>query len=81
VIDESKIGGSDVVGLGSTVVVDFEGDEEQYKIVGAIEAKPSRGLISNESPIGRALIGKRPGQTAQVATPGGMATLKVLRIE
>lgn len=81
VIDESRAGAKDVVGLGSTVVVDFEGDEETYKIVGAIEAKPARGLISNESPIGKALIGKRPGQKAQVATPGGMSTLTVLRIE
>jgi transcription elongation factor GreA len=81
VMDESKAGSTEVVGLGSTVVVDFEGDEEKYKIVGAIEAKPSRGLISNESPIGRALIGKRRGQTAHVATPGGMTTLKIVRIE
>lgn len=81
VMDDAKIASSDVVGLGSTVVVDFEGDEETYKIVGAIEAKPAKGLISNESPMGRALLGKRPGQTAQFATPGGMASLRVLRIE
>jgi transcription elongation factor GreA len=81
VIDESRAGSKDVVGLGSTVVVDFEGDEESYKIVGAIEAKPARGLISNESPIGKALLGKRPGQKAQVSTPGGMSTLTILRIE
>jgi transcription elongation factor GreA len=81
VMDESKAASSDVVGVGSTVVVDFEGDEERYKIVGAIEAKPAKGLISNESPIGRALLGKRRGQTAQVATPGGIATLTILRIE
>jgi transcription elongation factor GreA len=81
VMDESKAASSDIVGVGSTVVVDFEGDEERYKIVGAIEAKPAKGLISNESPIGRALLGKRRGQTAQVATPGGIATLTILRIE
>jgi transcription elongation factor GreA len=80
VLDEGGPGG-DTVGLGSTVVVDFDGDEERYTIVGAIEAKPTKGLISNESPIGRALLGKRPGQTAQVPTPGGMQKLKVLRIE
>ena len=81
VIDETKAGSKDLVGLGSTVVVDFEGDEETYRIVGAIEAKPSKGLISNESPIGKALLGKRPGQKAQVATPGGVSTLTILRIE
>jgi transcription elongation factor GreA len=69
-----------VVGLGSTVVVDFDGDEESYKIVGAIEAKPAAGLISNESPIGKALLGKRVGQTAEVATPGGVSTLTIVRI-
>ena len=71
----------DVVNLGSTVVVDFDGDEERYTIVGAIEAKPAAGLISNESPIGRALLGKRPGQTAFVATPGGQTKITVKRIE
>jgi transcription elongation factor GreA len=71
----------DVVTVGSTVVVDFEGDEERYKIVGAIEAKPKDGLISNESPIGKALIGKRVGQEATVATPGGASRIIVKRIE
>jgi transcription elongation factor GreA len=81
VMDEARAGSTDVVGLGSTVVVDFDGDEERYKIVGAIEAKPANGLISNESPMGKALLGKRKGQTAQFATPGGTATLTILRIE
>ena len=71
----------DVVGLGSTVVVDFDGDEERYTIVGAIEAKPASGLISNESPIGKALLGKRPGQDAFVMTPGGQSKLTVKRID
>jgi transcription elongation factor GreA len=72
---------TDIVGFGSTVVVDFDGFEETFKIVGAIEAKPSDGKISNESPIGRALIGKRAGQTTQVPTPGGMTRVKIIRIE
>jgi transcription elongation factor GreA len=69
------------VTVGSTVVVDFEGDEERYTIVGAIEAKPKDGLISNESPIGKALLGKRVGQEAVVATPGGTSRFTVKRIE
>jgi transcription elongation factor GreA len=81
VLDAETAGNGDVVGLGTTVVVEFDGEEERYTIVGAIEAKPSVGRISNESPIGRALIGKRPGQVAQVATPGGVRRLIVLRIE
>lgn len=69
------------VGIGNTVVVDFDGDEERYTIVGAIEAKPAEGLISNESPIGQALIGKRVGDKAVVATPGGQTSLTVKAIE
>ena len=80
IIDETAAP-SGVVGLGSKVTVDFDGDEETYTIVGAIEAKPTAGLISNESPIGQALLGKRVGQTAQVATPVGMTPVKILRVE
>jgi len=69
------------VALGSTVVVDFEGDEERYTIVGAVEAKPAAGLISNESPIGKALIGRRAGQRAEFRTPAGVTTVKVIKVE
>ena len=80
IIDEAAAP-TGVVGLGSRVTVDFAGDEETYTIVGAIEAKPAAGLISNESPIGRALLGKRVGQAAQVATPAGLTPVKILRVE
>ncbi|CAN5638717.1 transcription elongation factor GreA [soil metagenome] len=70
-----------VVRVGSTIVVDFDGEEEQYTLVGAIEAKPAIGRISNESPIGKALLGRKPGDTAEVVTPGGPKTIKILRIE
>lgn len=66
-----------VIRLGSKVVVDFGGDEETYTVVGAIEAKPTMGLISTESPIGKALIGKRAGDTAQVETPGGITRVTI----
>lgn len=69
------------VGLGSTVIVDFDGEEERYMIVGAIEAKPTEGKISNQSPIGAALLGKRPGETAEVPTPAGSQAVKILRVE
>jgi transcription elongation factor GreA len=69
------------VGLGSTVTIDWDGEEEQYTIVGAIEAKPTEGKISNVSPIGAALLGKRPGQTASVPTPAGSQAVKILRVE
>jgi transcription elongation factor GreA len=81
IMEEGASSSKDIVNVGSTVVVDFDGDEERYTIVGAIEAKPAAGRISNESPMGRALIGKRVGETAIFSTPGGIATLKILRIE
>lgn len=84
IVDESENGRTgNVVQVGSTVVVTYEGDDEEetYTIVGAIEAKASQGRISNESPIGRALLGKRPGQTASVVTPGGTQRLTIKRIE
>jgi transcription elongation factor GreA len=80
VIDDAQTRAG-IVGLGSRVTVDFDGDEETYTIVGAIEARPTAGMISNESPIGQALIGKRVGQTTQVATPGGLTPIKILRVE
>ena len=79
--DEAREGSSDTVRLGSTVVIEVEGDEERYTIVGAIEAKPAAGLISNESPVGKALLGKRAGQDAFVATPRGQTKYTVKRIE
>jgi transcription elongation factor GreA len=69
------------VGLGSTVTIDFDGEEERYTIVGAIEAKPTEGKISNVSPIGAALLGRRPGETAEVPTPAGPQRVKILRVE
>jgi len=79
--DDALKSSNGVIGLGSKVTVDFDGEDEQYTIVGAIEAKPSNGLISNESPIGRALIGRRSGENAVVETPGGSLTLTVKSVE
>ena len=64
---------SDVVHVGSTVTVSEEGfdEEETYKIVGAHEADPGNGRISNESPIGQALLGARRGDTVRAETPAG----------
>jgi transcription elongation factor GreA len=81
VLDTNASANPDVVRIGSTVVVDVEGDEERYTIVGAIEAKPTQGLISNESPVGKALLGLRPGETAVAAAPHGSMQIRVLRIE
>ncbi len=81
IIDEDASNTGDEVRIGSTVIVDVEGDEERYTIVGAIEAQPTKGLISNESPVGRALLGLRPGDEAVAAAPHGETRLRVIRIE
>lgn len=73
--------GSGVIRVGSVVTVDFDGEDEEYKIVGAIEAKPSEGMISNESPIGRVLMGKKAGDRAVVETPGGRTSLTIKAVE
>ncbi len=74
---------SDRVALGRKVVVQEKGtnDEESYIIVGSTEADPRNGRISNESPIGKALMGKPKGASVTVNTPGGEIDFKILRIE
>lgn len=70
------------VRLGSVVMVrDPDGREERYIIVGSAEANPSEGKISNESPVGQVLLGKRPGEEVEVRTPGGVFKLKILTIQ
>ena len=74
-------GPSKVVRLGSTVTVETgKGKSQTYVIVGRVEADPSQGKISNESPVGKALIGLKSGGTATVDTPSGSVKLKVVQI-
>ena len=81
----AKIGKSqhpEKVQIGSTVTVATEkGAKEQYVIVGSTEANPSEKKISNESPIGKALLGKRVGDEAEANVPAGKIRLKVLKIQ
>ena len=72
----------DLVQLGSKVTVHHQdGSEEFYTIVGSAEANPSQGKISNASPVGKALLGKRVGDEVEVATPGGSLKLKIVEIK
>ncbi|MBF8267633.1 MAG: greA [Dehalococcoidia bacterium] len=72
---------SDRVQLGSHVaVVNQRGGGEEYTIVGSAEADPLEGRISNESPVGKALLQKKVGEEVQVKTPAGTVTLTVLSI-
>lgn len=81
VIDEAEIS-TDTVSLGCTVTVyDVEFDEEiHYNIVGSTEADPSNGKISDESPVGSALLGKKVGDIVEVPAPAGSIELKVVEI-
>ena len=81
IIDESQID-LNIVTVGSIVkVFDFDFDEEvEYVIVGSAEADPFEGKISNESPVGKALLGARVGETVEVQVPDGVSKFKVLEI-
>ena len=72
----------DKISIGCNVkILDIEFDEElEYKIVGSTEANSLKGKISNESPVGKALLGKQVGDIVKVETPGGEFVYKVLSI-
>jgi len=75
-------GGTEVVSVGSRVTVREKGeDPETFLLVGVKEADPRSGKISNESPIGKALLGRRVGETAQAETPNGVIRFEILKIE
>lgn len=81
VIIESD-GRSDTVVLGSRVTVAEDGfDPETYVIVGSAEANPGDGRISNESPLGKALMGHRSGDRVAFDTPGGPVEMKIIDVE
>lgn len=73
---------SSVINIGCTVrIKDLEFDEEmEYRIVGSTEANSLKGKISNESPVGKALIGAKAGQKVEVETPSGVIEYKILEI-
>ncbi len=81
IVDEAKLDAS-VISLGSLVkAYDSDFDEEVlYTIVGSNEANPMEGKISDLSPIGRALIGKKAGDVVNILAPGGAVELKVLEV-
>ena len=73
---------SDFVTVGAHVTIQEEGfDPETFYVVGAKEADPRNGKISNESPIGKALMDHMVGDVVEADTPGGKTKLKILKIE
>ena len=82
VIDETDVSG-DSISVGCNVtLLDVEFDEEmKYKIVGSTEANSLKGMISNESPLGVALLGKKKGETVEVEAPAGIIQYKIIDIQ
>ncbi len=73
---------SGVVDVGSWVTIkEGKSPEEKYHVVGAKEANPSEGRISNESPIGSAVMGHKAGDNVVVVTPGGEMKIKIVKVE
>jgi transcription elongation factor GreA len=83
-LEHSEIASAVVEGevtVGSTVTVMDEDDEEDtYKIVGSVEADSFNNKISNESPLGRALLGHREGETVSVESPNGQYSITILKV-
>jgi len=82
VIIEGNGQDNDIVSLGKTVsfIEVPDGEEETYTIVGSAEADPIEGLISNDSPIAKSLIGRSVGDQVRVLTPGGEMDVKITSI-
>ncbi len=81
VIDSTDLG-TDVVRVGSVVhVKEGDGKSTKYTIVGSAEANPSEMRLSNESPIGKALLGRKRGEEVAFTTPKGKRKLKITKID
>jgi len=71
----------DIVELGDSIVIENQdGKVEQFTIVGSAEANPTEGKISNESPVGRSLLGKKVGDTVKVKIPAGTLDLRIIEV-
>ena len=75
-------GGNGVVSIGTTVTLKYDGEDdcEEYKIVGSQEADPMSNLISNESPIAKAIIGSKQGDIVEVESPTGKYKVEILKV-
>lgn len=80
-IDEDGGRASGRIMIGSVAHLDWDGAERRYQIVGAPEADAAHGKISNESPVGSALLGKAVGDVIEINAPRGLIKVKVLKID
>ena len=82
ITENEKAEKAEVIQVGSKVTIQEDKNEpEMYTIVGAAEANPRAGRISNESPLGRALLNRKTGASVQVDAPAGPFTVQVVKIE
>jgi transcription elongation factor GreA len=77
----SKNGANSLVQIGGTIEIASGGEKNTFTIVGSEEANPARGKISNESPLGKAFLGRKAGETVEVETPRGKASYKIVSIK
>lgn len=80
IIDAGKQN-NDMVHVGSSVLIETDGEQMEYLIVGSNESNPSEGRISNESPIGRAFLGKKVGDVVHVTIPAGSIKYLITQIK
>ncbi len=76
-----KTHATDVVSLGSTVIVDIDGDKVEYEVVGPTESDMANNKISSDSPVAKSLLGHKKGDVVTVAAPGGDVEYKILQIK
>ena len=75
-----KVSDGEHIVMGSTVIAKIDGKDKEYTIVSFNEADPLNGLISNESPLGVAFIGRRKGESVEVETPRGVMHYKIVKV-
>ncbi len=80
VVIKSDPNDSGTVRLGSAVTLETGGKQKIFQILGSHESDPAKGLISNESPLGKNLLGKKTGETASIKTKNGAREYKILKI-
>jgi transcription elongation factor GreA len=73
--------GEDLINIGTTFVVELDGQEKTFELVGSTEANPLEGRISNESPLGQAFIGHKTGESIEVELPVGVKQYKIKKIK
>ena len=79
IIEKTHAGAT--VSIGATIEVEKNGQRRKFTIVGSNETRPETGLISNESPLGRAFLGKKTGDKVSINTPGGKTEYTIILIE